>query len=57
MAASTGYRPDLSALAYALYSEINAEAVVIISNPRATKELVGRLSRRGIPAYGAIFDS
>jgi hypothetical protein len=57
MAASTGYRPDLSALAYALYSEINAEAVVIISNPRATKELVGRLSRRGVPAYGAIFDS
>jgi hypothetical protein len=57
MATSTGYRADLSALAFALYQEINAEAVVIISNPRATKELVGRLSRRGVPAYGAIFDS
>lgn len=53
----TTCRPDLPALAFALYREVGAEAVVIISNPRATREVVGRLERRGVPAFGAIFDS
>lgn len=54
--AKTG-RPDLLALTYALYAEAQAEAVVIISNPNVTNEVVYGLEKRGIPAFGAIFDS
>lgn len=48
---------DLTALTYALYNQSGAEAVVIISNPRTTKEVVYSLEQRRIPAYGAIWDS
>jgi hypothetical protein len=34
-----------------------AEAVVVISNQRVTKKVVYGLEARGMPAYGAIFDS
>lgn len=33
-------RPDMVALAYALYREADAEAIVIISNPKVTKKVV-----------------
>ena len=50
-------KPDLVGLTYALVKEIEAEAVVIISNPKATQEVVYGMETRKIPAYGAIFDS
>jgi hypothetical protein len=33
------------------------EAVVVISNQKVTKKVVYGLETRGVPAYGAIFDS
>ncbi|KAF2128253.1 acetyl-CoA synthetase-like protein [Dothidotthia symphoricarpi CBS 119687] len=50
-------KPDMSLMAYRLYKECRAEAVLIISNKRLTTQIVYDLERRGIPAYGAIFDS
>ena len=58
-------RPDLVRLAYRVLEEgreVNGvqrkgEAVVIISNQRVTKKVVYGLETRGVPAYGAIFDS
>jgi len=44
-------------LVYGLAKESNAEAVVIISNPSLTKKIVYGMESRGIPAYGAIWDS
>ena len=52
----TGH-PDLTALTYALYREIRAEAVVLISNPKVTKQVVYALETREVPIFGAIFDS
>ncbi len=60
-------RPDLVKLAYRVWEEgrevvkgagrKKGEAVVIISNQRVTKKVVYGLETRGVPAYGAIFDS
>ncbi|GJJ15146.1 hypothetical protein Clacol_009421 [Clathrus columnatus] len=50
-------RPDMVALAYQLVQDSNAEAVFIISNPKLTRRVVYGMETRGIPAYGAIFDS
>ncbi|KAI0409363.1 acetyl-CoA synthetase-like protein [Xylaria palmicola] len=50
-------KPDLTALAYQMMKESGAEAVCVISNKRVTQQVVYRLEARGIPAYGAIFDS
>ncbi|KAI1437214.1 hypothetical protein GGR50DRAFT_646727 [Xylaria sp. CBS 124048] len=50
-------KPDLTALAYQMMKESDAEAVCIISNKKVTQQVVYRLEARGIPAYGAIFDS
>ncbi|KAI8634877.1 acetyl-CoA synthetase-like protein [Xylariaceae sp. FL1651] len=50
-------KPDLTALAYQLLKESDAEAVCIISNKKVTQQVVYRLEARGIPAFGAIFDS
>lgn len=50
-------RPDMVALTYQLVQESNAEAVFIISNPKVTRKVVYGMETRGIPAYGAIFDS
>ncbi|KAF2773997.1 hypothetical protein EJ03DRAFT_264090 [Teratosphaeria nubilosa] len=49
--------PNLAALTYALVKEIDAEAVMIISNPKATREVVFEMEARKIVAFGAIFDS
>ncbi|KAI9675187.1 MAG: hypothetical protein M1829_003547 [Trizodia sp. TS-e1964] len=50
-------KPDLVAMTYRLYKESDAEAVVIISNPPLTRKVIYGMESRGIPAYGAIFDS
>ena len=52
----TGH-PKLVSLTYALMQEAKAEAMVIISNPRVTREVVYGLETRKVPAFGAIFDS
>ena len=44
-------------LAYAAYLESKAEAVVCISNSSVTWQVVHGLERRGIPAFGPIWDS
>jgi hypothetical protein len=50
-------KPDLVKLTLKMVKEFNAEAVGVISNPGLTQKLVYGLTSRGIPAYGAIFDS
>ncbi len=50
-------RPDLVQLAYAAYRDFDAEAVICISNKKLTWEVVYGMESRGIPAYGAIWDS
>ncbi|GGL96426.1 hypothetical protein [Nakamurella endophytica] len=50
-------KPDLSVLAYQAYRDFGAEAVICISNKDATLRLVTELRRRGVPAYGPIWDS
>lgn len=50
-------RHDMVQLSYDLYRESQAEAVVIISNPTLTYNVVFGLESRGIPAYGPIWDS
>lgn len=50
-------RPDLVQLAVNAIDEIDAEAVVIISNETVTQLVVGELEKKGIPAFGAIWDS
>jgi len=50
-------RPDVVRMAWNLWKESEAEAVVIISNPALTYKVVYGLESRGVPAYGAIWDS
>jgi hypothetical protein len=50
-------KPDMNLLAYQLWKESGAEAVCVISNKRFTTSIVYAMESRGIPAYGAIFDS
>ncbi|NUR62526.1 MAG: hypothetical protein HOV87_28295 [Catenulispora sp.] len=50
-------KPDMVALAYAAYRDFGAEAVICISNKKLTWHVVHQLERRGIPAFGAIWDS
>ncbi|MFF4584076.1 hypothetical protein [Streptomyces sp. NPDC001388] len=50
-------KPDMVALAYAAYRDFGAEAVICISNKKLTWQVVHGLERRGIPAFGAIWDS
>ncbi|KAL2152757.1 hypothetical protein VTH82DRAFT_5942 [Thermothelomyces myriococcoides] len=62
-----GRRPDLVKLVYRLWEQERqvpgtnrtekGEAVVIISNQRVTEKVVYGLESRGVPAFGAIFDS
>lgn len=44
-------------LTYRLVKEFNAEAVAIISNRKLTEKVVYGMTSRGIPAFGAIWDS
>jgi hypothetical protein len=50
-------KPDMSLMAYKMWKESGAEAVCIISNKKFTTKVVYDMEARGIPAYGAIFDS
>ena len=50
-------RPDMVKLAYRMYKDFDAEAVCVISNQRLTQKVVYGLMSRGIPAFGAIWDS
>ncbi|KAK0940306.1 hypothetical protein LTR29_008205 [Friedmanniomyces endolithicus] len=50
-------RVDLVGLAFALVREIRAEAVMVISNPKVTREVVFGMERRGVAAFGPVFDS
>ncbi|MFC3890218.1 hypothetical protein ACFOWZ_01930 [Lentzea rhizosphaerae] len=50
-------KPDLVALAYDACQRFDAEAVICISNKPTTWHVVEELESRGIPAYGAIWDS
>ena len=50
-------RPDLVQLTYNAYKEFDAEAVIVISNKKLTWQVVYGMESRGIPAYGAIWDS
>ena len=50
-------RPDLVELAYKACKEFDAEAVICISNKKLTWQVVYGMESRGIPAYGAIWDS
>lgn len=50
-------RPDLVKMGYNLAQSFGAEAVIIIANEKITKKVVYGLETRGIPAYGAIWDS
>jgi hypothetical protein len=50
-------KPDLVALAYDACKRFDAEAVICISNKPTTWHVVEELEARGIPAYGAIWDS
>ena len=44
-------------LAYQALKEFDAEAVICISNKKLTWQVVSGMESRGIPAYGAIWDS
>lgn len=50
-------RPDLVKLAYQAVVAFDAEAVIVISNQKLTRRVVYGMESRGIPAYGAIWDS
>lgn len=54
---ATKGRPDLTKMGYNLAVSSGAEAVIIIANEKITKKVVYGLETRGIPAYGAIWDS
>ncbi|MGW3965275.1 hypothetical protein ACWED2_36040 [Amycolatopsis sp. NPDC005003] len=50
-------KPDLVELALSAHRDFAAEAVICISNKRTTWHVVEALEARGIPAFGAIWDS
>lgn len=50
-------KPDLVHLTCAAVEALGAEAVICISNQGLTRRVVQALEARGIPAYGAIWDS
>ncbi|EIW59445.1 uncharacterized protein TRAVEDRAFT_166830 [Trametes versicolor FP-101664 SS1] len=50
-------KPDMVKLVHRMVREFDAEAVVIISNEPLTRKVVYGMMSRGIPAFGAIWDS
>lgn len=54
---TTQGRPDLVKLALKAYEEFDAEAVIVIANKKVTYNVNYELESRGIPAFGAIWDS
>lgn len=49
-------RTDMVRTSYKVCKEVKAEAVIIISNPRLTRSTIRGLERRGVPAFGPIWD-
>jgi hypothetical protein len=50
-------RPDLLELAYSMYKQEEMEAVFVLSNEKVVRWVVGGLEKRGVPAFGPIWDS
>eukprot|EP00178_Gracilaria_changii_P028252 TRINITY_DN97_c0_g1_i1.p1 TRINITY_DN97_c0_g1~~TRINITY_DN97_c0_g1_i1.p1 ORF type:complete len:501 (-),score=52.68 TRINITY_DN97_c0_g1_i1:897-2399(-) len=50
-------KPDMVHTSYRLCMESGAEAVIVISNQKLTRKVVYGMEARGIPAFGAIWDS
>lgn len=50
-------RPDLVDLALKAYQDFKAEAVIVIANKKLTFHVNYELESRGIPCFGAIWDS
>lgn len=50
-------KPRMEDVALRLYKAANADAAFVISNPQGTKNVVTSFRRRGISAYGPIWDS
>ena len=50
-------RPDMIQETWNAYSKFGAEAVLVISNPKVTAQVVYGMESRGVPAYGPVFDS
>jgi NAD(P)H-flavin reductase len=54
---STMGRPNTLPTVLDLYKKTDSEAVVVISNPKLTIDLVLDLEALGVPAFGPIWDS
>lgn len=50
-------KPDLADLTMRAVREVGAEAVICISNPKLTWNVVETAERAGVPGFGAIWDS
>ncbi|MFD2176620.1 hypothetical protein [Veronia pacifica] len=50
-------KPDMVALSYQVFNDYAAEAIICISNQKLTQQVVYGMESRGIPAFGAIWDS
>lgn len=50
-------KPDVFQLARAAHLESGAEAVICVANREVTEQVVHGLEKRGIPAFGPIWDS
>ncbi len=50
-------KPDLVALAHRACEDFDAEAVFVVSDKATTIRVVNELERRGVPAFGPIWDS
>ena len=50
-------KPDLVKLAHAAHHAFGAEAVICIANQKLTRQVLHEMESRGIPGYGAIWDS
>lgn len=50
-------RPNLLEVAWKMMIEVRAEAVFVLSNEAVTKAVVGGLEKRGVRAFGPIWDS
>lgn len=54
---TTQGKPDLFELAYAHARRTGVEAVICIANQATTRRVVAGFEQRGVPAFGAIWDS
>jgi hypothetical protein len=54
---STQGKPDVFEMSFKAYIESGSDAVIIVSNRSVTGEVVRSFERRGVPAFGPIWDS